>query len=247
MLHNQNGGLGLFLNLVDQVDGLFAGGRVQVGQRFVKQQNFYLVHHNARQTDPLLLSAGKFMGRIAQMLLHADKLRRLLNDVLHFLLRNTVVLQRKSDVLSHGQADELSVRILQHRADALAQGEDAFLLRLHAVHRQASGGCAGITEGNQTVDAAHQRAFAAAAGSGNQYLFPRINVQVDMAKGRLRLGAVLKAEIPKGDDGFHGRTSDEQNERQMKKREKGRPPAALPFGRAQANSPEKRRKITAPA
>ena len=38
-------------------------------------------------------------------------------DLVHFVLRGAAVFQRKGDVLPHRQADELAVRVLQHRAD----------------------------------------------------------------------------------------------------------------------------------
>ena len=71
VLNDQHGGIGLVLDLVDQLNGLLAGGRVQAGKGFIKHQNFNLIHHNARQADALLLPAGKLMRGMVQAVFNA--------------------------------------------------------------------------------------------------------------------------------------------------------------------------------
>lgn len=43
----------------------------------------------------------------------------LCHRLLHLLLRHTVILQSKGDILPNRQADELTVRILQYRAHCM--------------------------------------------------------------------------------------------------------------------------------
>ena len=55
------------------------------------------------------------------MVLDADQPGGAAGDLVHFVLRGAAVFQRKGDVLPHRQADELAVRVLQHRADVARQ------------------------------------------------------------------------------------------------------------------------------
>ena len=202
MLDDEHGGVGLFLDLVDELHGLLTGGRVQIGQRLVEEQDLDLIHHNARQTDPLLLPAGKLMRCIAEVVLDAHQLRSAAGDGVHLILRHTAVFQRKGDVLAHGQANELAIRVLQYRAHMGRQLKDAAVRRIHAVHGQGAGAHAGIRKGVQAVDAARQRAFAAAGRACDEHTLPRIDVQVDAGQRGTLLGAVLEREISERDDGF---------------------------------------------
>ena len=74
MLDDEHGGVRLFLNAVDELDGLLARRGVKVGQRLVEQQDLHRVHHHARQAHPLLLPAGKLVGRKAQVMVHVYQL-----------------------------------------------------------------------------------------------------------------------------------------------------------------------------
>ncbi len=80
MLDDEHGRVGLLLDLVDQLHGLLAGGRVQICQRLVEEQDLDLIHHNARQTDALLLPAGKLMRCIVEVVLDAHQLRSAAGD-----------------------------------------------------------------------------------------------------------------------------------------------------------------------
>ena len=116
-----DGAAGALLDLVDQLDGLLSGGRVQIGQRLVKEQHIHLSHHDAAKAHPLLLSAGDLVGRMVQNLLYANHAGGLPHLSVHFLPLHTVVFQSKGNVLGHRQADELAVGVLQDGAHDLAQ------------------------------------------------------------------------------------------------------------------------------
>jgi hypothetical protein len=142
------------------------------------------------------------MRCIAEVVLDAHQLRSAAGDGVHLLLRHTAVFQRKGDVLAHGQANELAIRVLQYRAHMGRQLKDAAVRRIHAVHGQGAGAHAGVREGVQAVDAARQRAFAAAGRACDEHTLPRIDVQVDAGQRGTLLGAVLEREISERDDGF---------------------------------------------
>ena len=183
------------LDLVDQLNGLLAGGRVQAGKGFIKHQNFNLIHHNARQADALLLPAGKLMRGMVQAVFNAHQLCGMAGDLVHFLLGNTAVFQRKGNVLAHRQANELAVRILQHRAHMGRKLKNAAVGRIHTVYRQAAGAFAGVGKRVQPVDAGRQRAFAAAGRPGDQHTLTGVDIQVDIMQRRLFLRTILEGEV----------------------------------------------------
>ena len=195
VLNDQHGGIGLVLDLVDQLNGLLAGGRVQAGKGFIKHQNFNLIHHNARQADALLLPAGKLMRGMVQAVFNAHQLCGMAGDLVHFLLGNTAVFQRKGNVLAHRQANELAVRILQHRAHMGRKLKNAAVGRIHTVYRQAAGAFAGVGKRVQPVDAGRQRAFAAAGRPGDQHTLTGVDIQVDIMQRRLFLRTILEGEV----------------------------------------------------
>jgi len=207
---NQHGGLGLLLDFVNQLNRLLAGGRVKVGERFVKQQDLDIVHHNAGQADPLFLPARKFVRGVIQVVFHIHKPGHPVGCGVHFVLRHTVVFQCKGNVFRHGQADELAVGVLQNGADRLGKLKNTRLFGLFAVNQQGAGGFAGVAERDQPVDAAGQRGFSAALRPGDKDLFAGIDIEIDVVQRGPGLGAVLKGEIPEGDDGVvHGQGSSE--------------------------------------
>ena len=112
MLNNKNCRSGFLLNLINQLNCSPACYRIQVCKRFIKQKNLHIIHHNAGKTDPLLLSSGQFIWCMIQMMLNIHKLCHSLHRFLHIVLRHTVILKCKSNILCHGQSDKLSVRIL---------------------------------------------------------------------------------------------------------------------------------------
>ena len=166
VLNNQHGGIGLVLDLVDQLNSLLAGGGIQAGKGFIKHQNFNLIHHNGM--------AG---------------------DLVHFLLGNTAVFQRKGNVLAHRQADKLAVRVLQHSAHMGRKFKNAAVGRIHTVYRQAAGAFAGVGKRVQPVDAGRQRAFAAAGRPGDQHTLTGVDIQVDIMQRRLFLRTILEGEV----------------------------------------------------
>ena len=102
--------------------------------------------------------------------------------------------QRKGDVLPHRQADELAVRVLQHRADVARQLKNTAVGRIHAVHSQRARALAGVGERVQAVDAGRQRGLAAAGRPGDQHALPGVDVQIDVMQRGLLLGAILEGK-----------------------------------------------------
>ena len=117
VLNDDDRTAGALLNLIDENNRLFAGGGVQICQRFVKQKHVHRADHDAAQTDTLFLTAGNLVGRVFQNPLHIHKLRDARHLPVHFFRGNAVVFKGEGDIFCHSQTDKLTIGILQHRAD----------------------------------------------------------------------------------------------------------------------------------
>ena len=186
----------LLVDLVDDLDGGFAGGGVQVGKRFVKEQNVHIVDHHAGQGGALLLPAGKLEGGGGQQVLHLHHLRHFSHPVVHLGVGDIIILQGKGDVLAGGQPDKLPVGILQHRADHLGELEDILFSGFQPVDLQAALlDLALVGKRNQAVQAVAEGAFAAAAGTDDEDFFAGVDLQVDVVQGGFSLAVILKGKI----------------------------------------------------
>ena len=195
MLDDEHCGVRLFLDLVDQLNGLLAGSGVEVGQRLIEEQDLDLIHHHARQAHPLLLPARKLVRCVAEMVLDAHQLGGMAGDGVHLILRGAAVFQCKGNVLAHGQPDELAVRVPQHRAHMGRKLKEAAVRRIHTVYGQGAGARAGVGKRVQAVDAPRQRTLAAAGGARNEHPFTRVDLQIDIGQGGALLGAVLEGKV----------------------------------------------------
>ena len=120
------------------------------------------------------------MRRIVQMVVNLYQFCHFSRDLVHLILRHTAVFQCKCDILTHGQPDKLSVRILQNRPNMGGKFKDTAFGGIHAIDDQLTGRFAGIGIGIQSVDAARQRTFSAAGRTCDQHPFSRIDIQIDI-------------------------------------------------------------------
>ena len=202
VLNNNHGAAGTLLNLVDQLNGLLTGGGVQIGKRLIKQKHVHLIDHHARKAHALLLPAGDFVGRMAQDPADIHQVRCFLHNLMHFIPGNAVVFQSKGNILRNSQSDKLSVGILKDCSDGFGQAEQAQFHGILPLYGKRAGDFSRIRRGNQTVDAVGDGGLTAAGGTGDEHLFPTMNVQIDVIEGRRCLGGVLESKIPKGYEGF---------------------------------------------
>ena len=197
VLDDDDGRAGLPLDLVDELDGLLAGRRVEVGQRLVEEQHVHVVDEDARERHALLLPAGELARRVMEMIPHADERGGLFDPLMQLRLAHAVVLRREGDILRHREPDELAVRVLQHRADRAGDLEDPQLAALAPGDRQTAAAFPLVGKGDQAVDAVRQRGLAAAGGPADQDLFALADLEVDIVQGRLALRVVLKGKMMK--------------------------------------------------
>ena len=113
---DDHGAAGALLNVVNELNGLLAGGGVQVGKGLVKEQHIHLIDHDAAQGYPLLLPPGNLVGGMGEHLPDVHQLGNSVHRVMHFGPGYTVVFQGEGNVLRHRQSDKLAVGVLKHGA-----------------------------------------------------------------------------------------------------------------------------------
>ncbi len=196
---DDNGAVCALLDLIDQDDGLFACGRVEVCQRLIKEQNVHIIYHHAAKPYPLFLTAGDLMGRVVQHPPHVYEIGDFFNLFVHLRHSNAVIFQRKGNVFRHSQADELTVGVLQYGADDLGKIKESKFQCILAANREGASDLTGIGVRYKTVDTVRKRGLAAARGTGNQHLFATANLQVNVVECRFSLRCILKAKMLKRD------------------------------------------------
>ncbi len=189
-------------DLLDDLNGLFAGGRIKVCQRLIKKEQLYIIYHDTGHGYTLLLSAGELSRGMIQMLCDIYPAGCFLHPFLHLFLGDTVIFQGKGDILCHRQTDKLPVQILQHGSHRLGNIKNTLFRIFLSIDQKASGLGTPVGKGDQTIDAVGQSGLPAAGGTGDQDLLSGMDLQVDIVERRLRLGPVLKAEVLKFNKGF---------------------------------------------
>ena len=176
----------LFVNVVDDLDGGLAGGRVKVCQRLIEQAG-YPRHRSTPLPARCAVSARRKARKVRSSATspyppssppapraHASR------------LRNAVIFHGKGNILPHGEPHKLPVGILQHRADDLGKLENIQVAGFAALDLEAALDVPLVVERDQPVQAVPQGAFAAAAGTDDEDLLTGVDFQVDIMQRRLQ-------------------------------------------------------------
>ena len=125
------------------------------------------------------------MRIVFQTVFDIDDLRDFLNPFLHLFLGDTVIFQRKGNILCDTETDELSIGVLQNGSDLLGQIKERRILCINAADGQRAGDRSAVGIGNQSVQTVSKRALSASRGTCNQDLLPFMDLQIDIIQGRL--------------------------------------------------------------
>ena len=121
------GRLQALMQLGDLGAHLHAELRVQVGERFVHQEDLRIADDRAAQRDALTLAAGERLRLAVEELLDAQNLRGLANELIDLVLRLLAQLQAEGHVVIDGHVRIERVVLENHR--------DIAILRRHVVHQ----------------------------------------------------------------------------------------------------------------
>ena len=158
----------LGLDLLDLKAHGFAQLGVQVGKRFVQQQQLRLRHQGAAQGHPLLLSARKLGGNPVRVLAQVHHIQ----DAVHLILNDVPVhffdFQGVSHIFKHGHVRPHGVG-LEHHADVPALRGHKSIFPAHQLIADEHLAAGGLFKARN--DAQHG-GFAAARGAqeGDEFL-----------------------------------------------------------------------------
>ena len=183
--------------------------RVEGRGRLVEQHQVRLHRQRAGDGNALLLAAGELAGIFVRMRLEADAVEQLEGGRLGLGLRLFMHAHRRDgDVLNHRLVRE-EVELLEHHADALADGGKLALAAKKAVfldrHMVAVDDEAAVLVHFEAVDAADQRGPARAAGTDHHHHLAARDGKVDALEDVV--ATVELVEVLHFDDGAHGAAS----------------------------------------
>ena len=128
--------------------------RVQVGERFVHQEDLRIADDRATQGDALTLAAGERLRLTVEKLLDAQNLRGLANELVDLVLRLLAQLQAERHVVINGHVRIERVVLEDHR--------DIAILRRHVVHQTVADVQFAFRNLFKTRDHTERRGLAAA-------------------------------------------------------------------------------------
>ena len=131
---------------------------IQHGRGLVQHKHLGLHGKHARNGYPLLLPAGKHIGRAVRVFFHAHGGQCPVHPRAYLVPRHAYVFRPEGNVLFNNGGNKLIIRILEHHAHPLAYAERVRLVRrVHAVHQYFS-----LRGQKQRVKMLCKRGFAAA-------------------------------------------------------------------------------------
>jgi hypothetical protein len=133
---------------------------VEVGERFIKQEQIRVPHNRAPHCHPLTLTTGQLTGPAVQQRRKIQHLSSLSHLTLNLRLGDTAVFQPVAHVLGHGHMRVKRVVLEHHR--------DVAIRRINVIDHTVANAQRPFTDVFQTGDHPQQGGFATARRA-NQY------------------------------------------------------------------------------
>ena len=176
MRNVDEGRLQALMQLGDLGTHLHAQLGVEVGERFVHQEDLRVTDDCAAERNALTLTAGQSLRLAVEQLLDAQNLRRFANQLVDFVLRLLAQLQTKRHVVVHGHVRIQRVVLENHR--------DIAVLRRNVVDQTVAD--VQLTFGNlfKTRDHAQRRGLTAAGRTDQNDKLLILDVQAEIGNSR---------------------------------------------------------------
>src|SRR4051812_40448728 len=117
--HHNHGDAASAIQILNEIEYLFAGLAVEIAGGFVGQQELGPIHQSAGQGDPLLFASGKLSGTMADSTRQADSLEGLIRELTAFIRQDFGEAQRQLDVFGDGHRGN-QVESLEDDSDRMA-------------------------------------------------------------------------------------------------------------------------------
>ncbi len=173
------------MQALDLAAHLVAQLGIEIGQRFVEQEQARIAHDGAADGDALALAAGELARQALQQAGDAQHLGGLAHPCLDLGLRRLARAQAEGDVLEHVHVRVERV-VLEHHGDVA-------IARAHMVHHAPADLDGAFLGFLQPGDGAQQGALAAARRPDQHGELAGRHFQVDAAHGRDMAVALVQA------------------------------------------------------
>ena len=153
-------------------------GRIQLGNRFIQDQNIRAQRRGSRQRQQVFLPAGQLPYIIIHFIpqaAYSERFFAFFNVIIHRIVQAGI-----RCVFQHGRTDNLIFKILIHISDFLRQGSYFFFLCIFTVNKNIPFHISCNEMGNQTVQRSAQSRFPAAIISNNCEKISLFNTDIDL-------------------------------------------------------------------
>ena len=150
---------------------------------------------DAGQGHLLLLATGEVEGLPSPQVVDVQVVEGFVNPSGDLRPRQPQVLRPEGHLIDHPAAQDLALRVLQHRAHDLGDGRQGLIAGLFPVETDPPLQIPPVTAGDEAIQAADQGGFAAAAGPGHQHDLPCLQFKGDVAQGIIRPVAIFEREL----------------------------------------------------
>ena len=150
--------------------------RIEVGRRFVEQQQSGMHGEHAGQGQTLALAAGQSAcGAVKFHVAESNNVERGTDPAPDLIFRQIQIFTTESGVIAHTFQNRLRVRILQHQS-----GTSACLTGVHSVNQQLSFKLAFVIAAEHAGKTGHQRRFSSAGSTQQQHALPWLYGEIHM-------------------------------------------------------------------
>lgn len=177
VMGDEDEGLALAIEVVEEVEDFFAGFGVEVASGFVGEDDERAVGESAGDGNALLLAAGELVGSVIEAVVESDLGGKFCGDFPHFFIGGPAVIHGDGDVFSDGELldevvglkDEAEVAIAGSGEVVVVEGGDV-LAAEEVVARS------GLIQAAEDVE---EGGLAAAGGAHDADIFASIDVEAD--------------------------------------------------------------------
>ena len=180
LVRDDNDGVALLRELLEQRHDFLAGLGIEIAGRFVRQQDGRLVHQRAGDGHALALAAGKFVGLVMNAVGQADVAQRLQRHLPALVGRHAGINQRQLHVAQRVGARQ-QVEGLEDEAD-FPVADFGQLVVVHLADLDAVQFVVPAGGRVEAADQVHQRGFARAGRPHDGHVFAALDLQRDFAQ-----------------------------------------------------------------
>ena len=168
--------------------------RIEVGRRFVEQQQARLHSEHTGEGESLLLATGEPAGGVPKREVEADRAKRLRDASPGLLARDTYVFAAEGHIVADAGEHDLRIRILKHETDLAASASGISISDAQSPFRFTL-----FVATEDTGERVHKSGFTCSGCPEQQHPFARLDAQVEPAQRPARAAGMTPSPPPRVD------------------------------------------------